>query len=116
MFWRMALGVGQPYVFIIWLKMLFRDINAFQPMVGGVVGGATLKALLMWEHVVHCVVYVARCVIVVLLAVEGGADAECLFTRVWYNGGAVRSVDWWEFEDSCWWWAGSAILNRSALD
>ncbi len=52
------------------------------------------------EHVVHCTVYVASHVVVVLLASEGGGDAERLFARVWDDGGAVRSVYWWEFGDS----------------
>jgi hypothetical protein len=52
------------------------------------------------ERVVHCAVYVARCVVVVLLAGEGGGDAEHLFVRVWDDGGAVRGVYWWEFGDS----------------
>ncbi len=51
------------------------------------------------EHVVHCAVYVARCVVVVLLAGEGGGDAEFLFAHVWDDGGAVRSIYWWEFRD-----------------
>ncbi len=38
-FWRMASGVGRPYVFMSWSKMSFRDIDAFHPMVGGVLGG-----------------------------------------------------------------------------
>ncbi len=53
-----------------------------------------------FEHAVHCAVYVACCVVVVLLAGEGGGDAERLFARVWDNGGAVSGVDWWEFGDS----------------
>ncbi len=52
------------------------------------------------EHVVHCTVYAARCVVAALLAVEGGGDAERLFARVWDGSGAVRSIDWWEFGDS----------------
>jgi hypothetical protein len=52
------------------------------------------------KRAVHCAVYVAHCVVVVLLAGEGGGDAERLFVRVWDNGGAVRGIDWWEIGDS----------------
>jgi hypothetical protein len=46
MFWRMASGVRRPYDHIIWLKMLLIVIDAFHPMVGGVVAGESLKASL----------------------------------------------------------------------
>ena len=46
LFWRIASGVGLPYVDAIWLKMSQIDIVAFHPVVGGVVGGATLEASL----------------------------------------------------------------------
>ncbi len=52
------------------------------------------------ECVIHCVVYVARCVVVVFLVGEGGGDAERLFTRVWDDGGAIHGIYWWEFGDS----------------
>ena len=34
-FWRMALDVGRPYIFITCSKMLFSNIDAFHLMVGG---------------------------------------------------------------------------------
>ncbi len=52
------------------------------------------------KRVVHCAVYIARCVVVVLLVGEGGSDAERLIAHVWSDGGAVRGVYWWEFGDS----------------
>ncbi len=52
------------------------------------------------KRVVHCAVYVARCVVVVLMAGEGGSDVERLFARVWDDSGAVHGIDWWEFGDS----------------
>jgi hypothetical protein len=64
-FWCIALGIGRPYVFIIWSKMSFSNIDGFQLMMGGVVGGATLKALLTWAssmsynewYMLHAVLY-----------------------------------------------------------
>ena len=42
LFWRIASGVGFPYVDANWSKMSQIDIVAFHPVVGGVVGGVTL--------------------------------------------------------------------------
>jgi hypothetical protein len=42
LFWRIVSGVGLPYVDAIWSNMLQIDIVAFHPVVGGIVGGATL--------------------------------------------------------------------------
>ncbi len=44
------------------------------------------------EHVVHCAVYVACCVVVVLLAGKGGSDAEHLFAHVWDDGSTIRGI------------------------
>ena len=46
LFWCMASGVGFPYVVASWSNMLQMDIVEFHPVVGGVVGGATLKSSL----------------------------------------------------------------------
>jgi hypothetical protein len=47
LFWRMASGVGLPYYVVAsWSKMLQMDIVESHPVGGGIVGGATLKALL----------------------------------------------------------------------
>ncbi len=63
---------------------------------GGSGGWGNLEGIIDMgiKCVVHCMVYVARCVVVVLLVGEGGGDAEHLFVRVWDDGGAVRSVYW----------------------
>ena len=45
LFWRMASGVGFPYVVASWSNMFRMDIVEFHSVVGGVVGGATLKEL-----------------------------------------------------------------------
>ncbi len=42
----MVSGVGLLYVVASWLKMSRIDIVEFHPVVGGFVGGATLKASL----------------------------------------------------------------------
>ena len=42
LFWRIASGVGFPYVDANWSKMLQMDTVEFHPVVGGVVGGAIL--------------------------------------------------------------------------
>ena len=42
LFWRIASGVGLPYIYANWLKMSRIDIVAFHPVVGGIIGGATL--------------------------------------------------------------------------
>ncbi len=96
MFWHMALGAGHPYVHIIWSKMLLSVIDKFHPMVGGVVAGATLNALLMCASSVSYTAYVACCVVVVLLALEGRRDTQRLLTHVWYDN-AVDGLDFREF-------------------
>jgi len=45
LFWRMASGVGFPYVVASWSNMFRMGIVEFHPVIGGVVGGATLKEL-----------------------------------------------------------------------
>ncbi len=42
LFWRIASGVGLPYVDANWSKMSRIYIVTFHPVVGGIVGGATL--------------------------------------------------------------------------
>ena len=42
LFWRIASGVGLPYIDAIWSKMSRIDIVAFHLVVDGIVGGATL--------------------------------------------------------------------------
>ncbi len=48
LFWRFGSGVGLPYVTINQSNISFNVIVLFYLMVGGNVGGATLKASLMW--------------------------------------------------------------------
>jgi len=42
LFWRIASGVGLPYIDTICWKMLQIDIVTFHPVVGGIDGSATL--------------------------------------------------------------------------
>jgi hypothetical protein len=44
LFWRIVFGVGFPYVVASWSNISWSDIIVFHPVVGRVVGGATLNA------------------------------------------------------------------------
>ena len=85
LFLRMASGVGFPYVVASWSNMLRMDIVEFHPVVGGVFGGATLKASLMClSCVVAHLVYVLPRFKVILHYCVFSVDGGFLLSRVWH--------------------------------
>ena len=65
-------------------------------------GGCTFECIfgVCIERVVDSPIYVACCVVVVLLALEGRRDTQRLLARVWYDS-AVGGLDLREF-----WYSG----------
>ena len=85
MFWRMASGVGRPYV--------VAERHGVVPSDGGwgcLGGDLECVVDVCVEHIIHRTVDVLCREVVVLLNIVQRHDVHGLLTRIWFRRGAIR--------------------------